>query len=226
MDLIVGDIHGCWEEFQELLERVGPTREDRILAVGDLIDRGPGAVAVFEFFRTTPNAAAVQGNHERKHVAAHEGRVRPALSQVIARRLLGDRYPAFLEFARGLPLWAKPAGALVVHGFFEPGVPLERQRDTILVGTMSGENYLTRKYAQPWYELYEGPPIVVGHRHYRGDGTPLIWQDRVYGIDTNCYGGKALTGLILPDFRLVSVPARANHWAELQARHGAEAEAE
>lgn len=53
--LIVGDIHGCWDEFRALLDaaRIGPP--DRIVAVGDLCDRGPAA-------------SSVMGNHEWKHV--------------------------------------------------------------------------------------------------------------------------------------------------------------
>ena len=34
----------------------------------------------------------------------------------------------------------------------------------------------------------------------------------MYLIDTGCCDGKALTGLLLPEFRLVSAPAQRNHW--------------
>jgi predicted phosphodiesterase len=39
--LIVGDIHGCYLEFQELLARSGIAKSDEIIALGDIVDRGP-----------------------------------------------------------------------------------------------------------------------------------------------------------------------------------------
>ncbi len=213
MDLIVGDIHGCWEEFQDLLSRAGLGSRDRVIAVGDIVDRGPDSERVLDWFRARPAARCVLGNHERKHLRAAEGRVEPALSQRIVRRQLGDRYPELLDFCRDLPISLTLEEATVVHAFFEPGVPLEEQRDNVLCGTLSGEHYLSRKYDRPWYELYDGPPIVVGHRNYRRDGAPFVYKDRVFGIDTQCYAGGRLTGLLLPAFAFVSVPARRDHWA-------------
>lgn len=223
MKIIVGDIHGCWDEFQDLLQKVGPGSGDTILAVGDIVDRGPDSRKVAEFFRTTPNARSIQGNHERKHVASSEGRVRPALSQLIVRDQFGADYAALIDFLRTLPLHVRLDEALVVHGFFEPGVPLGSQRETVICGTMSGERYLATRYDRPWYELYKGPPIVVGHRDYGGNGQPFVHRDLVYGLDTQVYAGRALTGLVLPGFRLVSVPARGNHWALARAAYAARA---
>ena len=108
---------------------------------------------------------------------------------------------------------------MLVHAFFEPGVPLEAQRETVIVGTLSGEAYLSRTYDRPWYELYDGSkPIVVGHRDYLGTGQPFVYRDRVFGIDTGCYRGGALTGLLLPAFRLLSTPSPHHYWAQTRAR--------
>jgi serine/threonine protein phosphatase 1 len=226
--LIVGDIHGCYEEFQELLEKVGLSADDEIISVGDLVDRGPDSPAVLNFFRATPNARAVLGNHERKHVRSFRGEIEPALSQVIARQQIGEAdYPAACDFMWSLPHWIDLPDALIVHGFFEPGVPVGQQRETVIVGTLSGEDYLRKTYDRLWYELYDGDkPLIVGHRNYTGSSQPLIYQERVYGLDTRCYEGQALTGLLLPEFRIISVPARDNHWARLKRQYHQLAERE
>lgn len=39
--LVIGDIHGCYVELQELLEKADLTREDKIIALCDTVDRGP-----------------------------------------------------------------------------------------------------------------------------------------------------------------------------------------
>lgn len=63
--LIVGDVHGRFDTFISLLQAVDYNEEqDIIYSVGDLIDRGPKAVEVVEFF-TKQSAFAVLGNHEQ-----------------------------------------------------------------------------------------------------------------------------------------------------------------
>jgi hypothetical protein len=44
--IIIGDIHGCILEFNELLEQLRITDTDQVFCIGDLIDRGPDSVSV------------------------------------------------------------------------------------------------------------------------------------------------------------------------------------
>ena len=62
--IFVGDIHGCAEEFHEILDRTG-FREgrDRLLLTGDAFSRGPDPVAVWNTIRNT-GAEMVLGNHD------------------------------------------------------------------------------------------------------------------------------------------------------------------
>jgi len=218
--LIVGDIHGCWDEFQALLDLAALGSDDHIISVGDLVDRGPHSPRVLRFFRDTPNASSIMGNHERKHVRAEQGETNLAQSQLITGLQFGDDYGAALDYMRTLPAFLELPEVDLVHGFFEPGVPIAEQRDAVLIGATSGETYLTEKLDRPWYTLYDRvKPLIVGHRNYLGITEPLLYppeSPRVYALDTSCVYGGALTGLILPDFRLISVPSRANYWADLQ----------
>ncbi|MDE3090807.1 MAG: metallophosphoesterase [Chloroflexota bacterium] len=87
--LVIGDIHGCWNEFQELLDQAGLSDGDEIIALGNFVDRGPDSPRVLDFFRAQPNARAIQRNHERKHVRSARGEVKAALSQRITRQQQG-----------------------------------------------------------------------------------------------------------------------------------------
>ncbi len=216
--LIVGDIHGCWAELQDLLDEAGLAGGDEIIAIGDLVDRGPDSARVVEFFRSRPGARSILGNHERRHVRALRGEVELALSHRLARRQLGDSYVEAVGFMATLPLFLELPEAILAHGFWEPGVPLAEQKEAILVGTMSGESYLSKRHGRAWWGPYDGPkPLIVGHHDYMHDGHALIHRERVFGIDTGCCYGGALTGLVLPEFRVVSVRSRANHWGRLCA---------
>lgn len=215
---IIGDVHGCYDELQELLDMAALTSDDHIICIGDMVDRGPKSAEVLNFFRATPNARSIQGNHERKHVRAFRGDTEMAASQIITWTQIGkDDYPAAIDYMDGLPRYLELPDAILVHAFWEPGVSLEEQRETVLVGTMTGEEYLKSKGIWPWYEHYDGlKPLIVGHRDYSdGQMQSFVYQDRVYAIDSRCVYGGWLTGLLLPDFKLISVPSRGDHWNAL-----------
>jgi len=64
-DYVVGDLHGCYDLLERLLEQVRfDTSCDRLFSVGDLIDRGPASMRCFQLL-AEPWFYAVQGNHEK-----------------------------------------------------------------------------------------------------------------------------------------------------------------
>ena len=218
--LIVGDIHGCWVEFQELLDRAGMGEGDAIIAIGDIVDRGPETPQVVDFFRQQPGARSLMGNHERKHVRGARGQVKLAMSQLIARQQFGEGYGDVLAFLGTFPTYLELPQAILVHGYLEPGIPLEQQLATVLCGTMGGDKHLKARYDRPWYELYAGDkPVIVGHHDYLRNGQAFIYQDRVFGLDTSCVHGRRLTGLTLPDFKIFSAPSRGDLWNVMRKQY-------
>lgn len=219
---IIGDIHGCYDELRDLLDKAALNSDDQIISIGDLVDRGSDSASVIEFFRDTPNVSAIMGNHERKHIRWFDDQIEPAASQMITRKqITEDIYPEAISYMSDLPTYIDLPDALLVHGFYEPGVAIEEQRETVLVGTLGGEDYLRKRFSWPWYERYDGEkPLIVGHRDYSdGKMQVLNYKDRVWGIDTRCVYGGTLTGLLLPDFKLISVPSRGDHWNDLQRQY-------
>jgi hypothetical protein len=59
----------------------------------------------------------------------------------------------------------------------------------------------------------------VGHHDYLRTGQPFVFGERVFCIDTGCCTGGPLTGLLLPEFRLLSVPSRANYREQARAQY-------
>jgi serine/threonine protein phosphatase 1 len=215
--LVIGDIHGCYKELQDLLQKAGLSEDDLIVSIGDCVDRGPDTPAVLRFFNEQKSRRLIMGNHERKHDRASRYEVKLSRSQIISKMQFGDEYPKALKFMGSLPLYLDIPEALVVHGYYEAGLPVEQQLPSVLCGTMGGDKHLVELYSRPWYELYDGSkPILVGHQNYSGTDQPFVYQDRVFGLDTDCVTGKSLTGLVLPSFRFVSVPSRANHWLQVR----------
>lgn len=217
--IVIADIHGCYDELRELLERCAVTDDDEVIAVGDLVNRGPRSEDVLRYFADTPQARSVMGNHEYEHL--RQGQVRPThrLGLEHTRAALGPRYGDWLSFMARLPLLIELPEALVFHGAWEPGVAAADQRPAVLLGLRPAEHELHARLGRSWYDCYDGPkPAIVGHHHYRKDGRPLVCAGRVYAIDTSCARGAALTAVVLPEFEIVSVPAREDYWGRLKAR--------
>jgi serine/threonine protein phosphatase 1 len=205
--LIVGDIHGCYAELLELIAKVQLAPTDRLISLGDIVDRGPESVRVYDFLRHRPNTIVLMGNHERKHL-----RQTLSYSQEIVKLQFGDRYPEFIEWVAQLPYYFETDEAILVHAALENELPIESQREDVLCGCTAGEKYLEKQYGNIyWSQIYSGnKPVIFGH-HVVGE-EPMIVEQRVFGIDTGaCHGGR-LTGLILPSFEIVQVQAAQDYW--------------
>ncbi|MBC6451104.1 polynucleotide kinase-phosphatase [Actinokineospora xionganensis] len=230
---VIGDIHGCRAELEELLGELGYaiTRDDqgrsvgarhpegrRAVFVGDLVDRGPDTPGVLRLVMgmvEAGDALAVCGNHEQKLVRAMRGRkvtVAHGLAESLAQ--LGeesDEYRARVEaFCDGLiSHYRLDGGNLVVAHAGLPqayhGRASGRVRSFALYGDTTGE---TDEYGlpvrYPWANDYRGRAMVLyGH-------TPVVdpeWVNGTMCLDTGCVFGGKLTALRYPERETVSVKA-------------------
>ena len=62
---VVGDIHGHLGTLRALIHRLRLEEEDRVVLLGDLIDRGPDSAGVVEYVREHSQIIAIKGNHEQ-----------------------------------------------------------------------------------------------------------------------------------------------------------------
>jgi hypothetical protein len=226
--LIIGDVHGCSVELRRLLDLLGPTADDTVVFVGDLIARGPDSAGVLSLFGEL-GARSVLGNHEARLLEAHRARMTgtkgPLLGSrhVAVLRELSDEHWALLET---LPLYLDlpDHGARVLHAGVLPGVAFEKQDAWTLTHIRSvGADGTPSDVlgAASWAERYLGEPhIVFGHDSRR----KLQLHAHATGLDTGCVYGGSLTALVLaenasipfPKERrdiLVSVRARAAYYS-------------
>jgi serine/threonine protein phosphatase 1 len=210
--IVVGDIHGCWDELATLLAEVEFGPADLLLCVGDMIDRGPDSWRVARFFREATNAHAALGNHERRlarHVL-HQGLAawsqRHTLSQLPA-----EEHTGWARWLLALPAVIATPEVVVTHARLDPQLPLDAQ-DPFHTCAVGGYRVLIDLGADgvpTWYrELKETRPVCMGHLRY--DRVALV-PHLLYALDTGCCHGDRLTAVVLPEQALVSVPATSNH---------------
>jgi serine/threonine protein phosphatase 1 len=172
--LVIGDIHGCYTEMQRLMDKSELASDEKIIALGDVVDRGPETPDVLKFFRTELRASSLMGFHERKHVRSLRGELQPAISQRISSQQLGENYPEAVAWMEILPLYLELPEAILVHGYLDPGIPLEAQSEQVLCGRMGGDHHLRTNYDKPWYELWDGEKaVIVGEYGLSANGRAL-----------------------------------------------------
>lgn len=67
---VMGDIHGCYDEFTAMLAKLSLSGNDRLILVGDYIDRGKKSFEMLSYIEHCPkNIWLVRGNHEEEFAA-------------------------------------------------------------------------------------------------------------------------------------------------------------
>ena len=202
--IVVGDIHGCLDELILLFDTVGLLPNDKVVAVGDLVTKGPKNKEVLDLFMADSRLSSVLGNHDLALLRFRQGEVTTLKShqQQTYNELIGhERYFRYLDT---LPFTIDLDSHLVVHAGLRPGVPLRQQapEDLTALRTLGADR--TSREGIPWYEVYDSDKVVL-FGHWPGF-EPRLGR-RAIGLDTGCVYGNKLTGYILETAEFVSVPA-------------------
>lgn len=64
MRYIISDIHGCYHEYMELLNKIKFSDKDELYILGDAVDRGPEPIKVLKDIMNRRNAVFIIGNHD------------------------------------------------------------------------------------------------------------------------------------------------------------------
>ncbi|MGB0745327.1 MAG: metallophosphoesterase [Opitutales bacterium] len=212
--IAIGDVHGCADEFEELLNALELAPEDRVIQVGDLLNRGPDSHGVLELAREY-KVEAILGNHELRLLRAHrEGQTgllkdydHPTIKQLTEEdwSYLGS-LPKFK--------YGATSDVVVVHAGFLPNLPWQSQDvDTITNIQVIDKNGNPGKRsdepdAKTWADYWNGSPFVIyGH-------TPrpnILERPGSIGIDTGCVYGGHLTAYVTDDASLVQVRAHKTY---------------
>jgi hypothetical protein len=209
--IVIGDVHGCSEELNDLLCKVKPTESDKVVLVGDLIGRGPDPRGVLSIVAKC-KAVAVQGNHERRllEVRAAGAENRKSRLGPGHRRMMASFSESDWRVIEGMPLYhdLPEHGLCVVHAGLDPRVALHQQDPWVLTHIRSLDeqgNPSHRDGKESWSVKYQGPThVVFGHNALRG----LQIHRNATGLDSGCVYGGSLSALVLDGGD--SVPSATN----------------
>ena len=207
----IGDIHGCFNHLINLLDLVNPDLEkNKLVFVGDYLDRGPQASKVVDFIidlkkkHNPENIICLMGNHERMFLDFLQGQeemffiLNGGASTAVSywgshwersERLLPPEHD---DFFATLKLYYETDDYIFVHGGLRPGLPLAAQKEEDLL-------WIRREFIVSEFNF--GRRVIFGHTPVR---TPLVLPNKI-GIDTGAVYGNKLTCVLLPEEKFFSV---------------------
>jgi hypothetical protein len=213
--IAIGDIHGCHAEFAEMLGQLDLKGGDRLVLLGDLVNRGPDSTKVIDLARAA-GSISLLGNHELRLLKFRKSGDNRLLKERDLETLDTLR-PEDWTYMESMPLTYEETelNTVFVHGGFLPGEPWQKQPAEVVtrIQVIDKDGEPRRRAdapdAPPWADLWGGPPYVVYGHTPRAEVYKLKWS---IGIDTGCVLGGFLTALIFPERRLVQVRARQKYF--------------
>ena len=215
--LCIGDVHGCLMELTRLLDGLGLTDDDRLVFLGDYIDRGDASAQVVDLLLEVrdalPDTVFLRGNHEEMLLdfLGFGGRngpifvraggattlesygVDPRASSGVREALRSALDGAHLEFYRSLELSHVSGPFAFVHAGVRPGVALADQHVDDLL-------WIRDEFFSRDHQLSE--TVVFGHTPQRDVQFSV---ERRIAMDTGCVYGGFLSALDLTGGRLHQV---------------------
>ncbi|MGH8115334.1 MAG: symmetrical bis(5'-nucleosyl)-tetraphosphatase [Rhodanobacteraceae bacterium] len=175
----IGDIQGCYDELQRLLERIkyNPTR-DTLWFAGDLVNRGPQSLQTLRFVKNLPErTVCVLGNHDLHLLARAAGVQRHKASDTLDEVLAAPDCDDLLDWLRHRPLLHHDSalGFTLVHAGLPPEWDLT----------------LARKCAHDLESVLRGDACRDFLHHMYGN-APARWSDDLQGTErlrfiVNCF---------------------------------------
>jgi len=177
---VIGDIHGCNKTFNSLIELMKLEQEDKIICIGDLVDRGPDSHGVLTTVFNNNNISSLKGNHEQIMDEALTGENKN-LTDFWKNKIGGnqtlksmpgseiekvERAKKWLTFTRKFPSEIILNKFRLVHAGFREDIPINNNSEDDRL--RSRRIFLSKKPLDP------NRQIIVGH-------TPVQLLDD-YGI--------------------------------------------
>lgn len=226
--LVIGDVHGKLTLLNRLIEKTAyRTGQDRLVLIGDLVDRGEDSHGVveraLELQRDSPDLVTIlKGNHEAMMQAAlaqppdvqqtelwfYNGGIETLQSYAVEGG--GMNIPAdHHRFIYSLPTWHEDDHAIYVHATLA-----EADDGSFLHPSESSDNpELLWARNRRFFSEYRGKTVVFGHTitgMLFGERGKVWLRESLIGVDTGAYLTGVLSAVELPSRQIYSVSEEVN----------------
>ena len=215
--IIIGDIHGCIEELKELITLVNYKLEDKLILLGDYIDRGPSSLKVLEYIKelknNSNNVYLLLGNHDYRFINDNIMFI-DNIAWILTGKYktlkdIGDREEEYKKWLKKNTIkYYEDDDFQCAHA----SIKNEKIKNNSLY-TLIYDHFSSKA------NTYSGRLTIVGHssmkepRYYPGEGKKIEFlkydleyvlpKKGIIHLDTGCVYGNKLTAMIIQDNKFV-----------------------
>jgi serine/threonine protein phosphatase 1 len=213
---VIGDIHGCLDELRYLIEGLPLNSGDRLIFLGDYVDRGPNSKGVLTYIlelqkREDLEIICLKGNHEdmfldylglpgqHGDMFLYNGGYATLISygvhskQSALDEIIAEISPDHIDFLKNLRTYYVMKPFICVHAGVHPGKPLEKQTDSDLLWIRN--EFIDNPHRLPYLVLFGHTPRV----------SVLFDIPYKIGLDTGLVYGNKLSCLEVTEKMLYQI---------------------
>jgi predicted phosphodiesterase len=227
--IFIWDIHGCFDEFIALLEKIKYKPEtDQLYLTGDLINKWPKAKELLDFLIQNPQIKSVIWNNEvnflrrlQKIKSEDDQMINIKNYEKLIKKGLFDKSydkenPLFeqylkifskehIKYITSLPLYIETNGWILLHGWLVPWKKLEEHH-------LDEITRIRQWDWKPWYDYYTWSKTII-YGHWAADWLRI--RQNTKWLDTGCVYGKRLTAYCYETWEIWQISAKKLYlWVE------------
>lgn len=164
----ISDIHGEYDLFMRMLEKIKYGKCDRLIVCGDFIDKGKDSVRLAKTIFSLPGACAIMGNHEDMFYKFYRARMHSAVMDFDAilwhlQQYFTDGHLLDWETVdklESLPYYIEEDNFICAHA----GVPMDEKGRLVHTDNVTPEEFMyDRRFKEPDVLPVDSKCVLFGH---------------------------------------------------------------
>lgn len=168
MTYVVSDLHGEYDLFMQLINKIKFSSQDEMFICGDVIDKGPASIKLAKYISKTPNIHCIIGNHEHAFLKYYHSLLQETdidYDTVLSK--LQNCFPGeddcldweVMDWLETLPYYIEEPEFICVHA----GIPVTNDHTFIPLQNVSEEEFVfDRRFKDP-FVYHTGKCVFFGH---------------------------------------------------------------
>lgn len=175
----ISDIHGHYDLFIKLLDKINFSSFDEMIILGDIMDKGPNSIKMIKFVRNHKNIKMIMGNHEYYFLEKYHSLMKNFKEGDDINNVLKELQKYFpdekefldwddIDFLDSLPYYLETKDYLCVHA----GVQVDTKNNVIDLEKVDANYFLfDRNLKETTININYNKTILFGH-------TPCVYQNK------------------------------------------------
>lgn len=189
---VMSDIHGEYYMFTEMLKKINFTKKDRLIVLGDVLDRGKYPIKTLVYIMESENIEMIMGNHEKIFLDYLSAEEKMGVYELYIQN--GGYFTLFeylkldetnkkkvVDYLKKLPLYKVIGQYILVHAGIKMSQGKKIDKQNVDFFLWAREDFYLNKATNKYKVIFGHTPTTF----IRKDKKFMIWHDETYNDKIN-----------------------------------------